>query len=280
MRNFSKIFDDMFEITDVQKFEFTSNARNLKEMFENASMRLNVQRFAPSLNAKNSKKMFKSVSTKSSAQRFEFLKSIKNFQKMLENAFLKLNVHVNAFIWQESFEKSLMQDNQKTSLWTNLVFQLTDIQVVVLKKKIKDLFKRAYDESMRFIKCFIKEFQNKNSFVQQFKLNDVEHVNSRRRRANDWTINFKNLIKHENKLFILENLMIRKKLICRNHDDSLIEHFDAEKTLKLFQRKYYWLVCEKQIKEYVRFCNICQRTKILHYKSYEKLNSLLALKKS
>ena len=42
MRNFSEILDDMFKITDVQRFEFASNARNLKKMFENASMRSNV----------------------------------------------------------------------------------------------------------------------------------------------------------------------------------------------------------------------------------------------
>ena len=47
-------------------------------------------------------------------------------------------------------------------------------------------------------------------------------------------INFENLIKHENKLFIFETLIIKKKLICKNHDNSLTEHFDAEKTLKLF----------------------------------------------
>ena len=35
---------------------------------------------------------------------------------MFENASLKSNVHINAFIWQKNFEKSLMQDNQKTSL--------------------------------------------------------------------------------------------------------------------------------------------------------------------
>ena len=178
--------------------------------------------------------MFKSVLTKSSAQKFEFSKNIKNFRKMLENVFSKSNVHINVFIWQESFEKSLMQDNRKTSLWTNSVFQLTDIQVVVLKKKIKNLFEKAYDESTRFIKYFIKKFQDKDSFVQQFKLNDVKHADNRRRRANDWTINFKNLIKHENKLFVLENSTIKKKLICKNHDDSLTEHFDAKKTLKLF----------------------------------------------
>ena len=67
----------------------------------------------------------------------------------------------------------------------NFVFQLTDIQIVVLKKKIKNLFKKMYDESTKFIKCFIKKFQDKNSFVQQFKLNDVEHTDNHRKRAND-----------------------------------------------------------------------------------------------
>ena len=42
MRNSSKIFDDMFEIANVQKFEFASSAKNLKEMLENASMKSNV----------------------------------------------------------------------------------------------------------------------------------------------------------------------------------------------------------------------------------------------
>ena len=42
MRNFLKIFDDVFEITDVQKFEFALSAKNSKEMFKNASMKLNV----------------------------------------------------------------------------------------------------------------------------------------------------------------------------------------------------------------------------------------------
>ena len=81
-------------------------------------------------------------------------------------------------------------------------------------------------------------------------------------------------------MFVFENSATRKKLICKNHDDSLIKHFDAEKTLKLLQKKYYWLVCEKQIKKYVRFCNICQRIKISRHKLYEKLNLLFAFKKS
>ena len=83
------------------------------------------------------------------------------------------------------------------------------------------------------MKCFIKKFQNKDSFMQQFKSKNVEFVDSRRERANDWIINFENLIKHENKLYIFENSVIKEKFICRNHDDLLTEHFDAKKTLKL-----------------------------------------------
>ena len=84
------------------------------------------------------------------------------------------------------------------------------------------------------MKYFIKKFQNKDSFVQQLKLKNVKFADSRRERADDWIINFENLIKHENKLYVLENLIIKKKFICRNYDDSLIEHFNAKKTLKLF----------------------------------------------
>ena len=98
MRNFSKIFDDVFEITNVQKFEFALSARNSKKMFENASMKSNVQKLASSLSAKDLKEMFENVLTRSSAQKFESSKNIKNFREMLEDAFLRSNVHVNTFI--------------------------------------------------------------------------------------------------------------------------------------------------------------------------------------
>ena len=42
MRNFSKIFDDAFEIINVQKFDFTLNAKNSKKMLKNAMMKSNV----------------------------------------------------------------------------------------------------------------------------------------------------------------------------------------------------------------------------------------------
>ena len=207
----------------------------------NAHFKLNIKHLSLSQNElaslksiQNSLKMSDDVFKIADVQKLKSATNAKNSEKTLESVTSKSNAHVNAFIWQKSSKESLMQNNRKTSLWTNFVYQLTNIQVVVLKKKIKNLFKTAYEEFARFMKCFIKKLQNKDSFVQQFKSKNVKSVNSRRERADNWTINFENLIKHENKLYILENLIIKKKLICRNHDDSLTEHFDAKKTLKLF----------------------------------------------
>ena len=73
MRNSLKIFNDAFKITDVQKFNFASNVKNLKRMLKNVTMKLN-------------------------AQKFKFSKNIKDFRKMFKNVLLKSNVHVNAFI--------------------------------------------------------------------------------------------------------------------------------------------------------------------------------------
>ena len=41
------------------------------------------------------------------------------------------------------------------------MFQLTNIQIIILKKKIKNLFEKAYDKSTKFIKYFIKNFKIK-----------------------------------------------------------------------------------------------------------------------
>ena len=272
MRNSERIFNDAFELTNVSKLESVLNARDFMKMLENASTRSNAQKFESSANVWDFNQMLMNVLTRSNAHfklnikylslsqnRLTSSKNMQNFLKMFDDVFKiadvqklksatsvrnseetfknvtsRLNVHVNAFIWQESSKESLMQDNRKTSLWANFVYQLTNIQVVVSRKKIKNLFKTAYKELARFMKCFIKKLQNKDSFVQQLKLKNVEFIDSRRERADDWAINFEDLIKHENKLYVLENSAIKEKLICRNHDDSLIEHFDAKKILKLF----------------------------------------------
>ena len=66
IRDSSKIFNDVFKITNVQKFKFALSAKSSKKIFKHASIKLNIQKLASSLSAKNSKEMFENVSIKSS----------------------------------------------------------------------------------------------------------------------------------------------------------------------------------------------------------------------
>ena len=53
MRDFSKIFNDAFEIINVRKLNFASSVKNLKKMLKNATMKLNIQKFEFLKNIKN-----------------------------------------------------------------------------------------------------------------------------------------------------------------------------------------------------------------------------------
>ena len=176
----------------------SANVWNSDQMFMNVSMKSNAHfklnikhlsssqnKFASSKSMQNSLKMSDVVFKIVDVQKLKSATSARNFIKTFENVMSRLNVHTNAFIWQKSSKKSLMQDNRKTLLWANFVYQLANIQVVVSRKKIKNLFKTVYEELAKFIKRFIKKFQNKDSFMQQFKSKNVKFVNSRCERADD-----------------------------------------------------------------------------------------------
>ena len=43
-----------------------------------------------------------------------------------------------------------------------LMFKLTDIQIIISKKVINDVFDDSYEKSKRFMKSLIKKFQTRN----------------------------------------------------------------------------------------------------------------------
>ena len=57
----------------------------------------------------------------------------------------------------------------------------------------------------------------------------------------------------------------------------MLKHFEIQKILNLIQKKYFWLVCAKQMKTYIQTYNVCQCIKIFRHKFYEELNSLSVL---
>ena len=75
-------------------------------------------------------------------------------------------------------------------------------------------------------------------------------------------------------VFMFSMIQLLKKLIKIYHNNSLSNHFEIQKILNLIQRKYFWLVCEAQIKAYIQICNICQRIKVSRHQFYKKLSFL------
>jgi len=73
---------------------------------------------------------------------------------------------------------------------------------------------------------------------------------------------------HQGKIWIPNNERIRTNLIRRHHDILQAGHRGTAKTTELVQRKYYWPKMRETIKQYVKNCDVCQRTKVVRQAPY------------
>ena len=48
------------------------------------------------------------------------------------------------------------------------LFQLIEVQIVISKKKIRNIFEKSYEKSQRSMKSLIKEFQTNDKIVKEF----------------------------------------------------------------------------------------------------------------
>ncbi len=64
------------------------------------------------------------------------------------------------------------------------------------------------------------------------------------------------------------------ELISRHYDNPLASYFDIEKTQELIARKYYWPTLQRDVKDYVKGCNICLASKTVCHNPYGDLQSL------
>jgi len=85
------------------------------------------------------------------------------------------------------------------------------------------------------------------------------------------------ILYYDSQLWILFNKLLQMNLICKMHDQFLINYFDIFKTVKIIKRNYYWSFMRKTVDHYIRNCYICQRSKTSKDKSNELLHSLLIL---
>ena len=63
-------------------------------------------------------------------------------------------------------------------------------------------------------------------------------------------------------------------MISRHHNDSLVGHFGINKRRELVGRKYYGLSLRKDVKNYIRGCDVYLASKTIRHKPYGDLQSL------
>ena len=59
-----------------------------------------------------------------------------------------------------------------------------------------------------------------------------------------------------------------------HYDNFLANHFEIKKIRILMQKKFYWLKMIKDIKEYIKDCDIYQRIKTSRHRFYDEFSSL------
>jgi hypothetical protein len=91
---------------------------------------------------------------------------------------------------------------------------------------------------------------------------------------NGWGIDAKGILRFRGSAYVPPDQALRMEIFKICHDDYLAGHFGVKKTLELIQRKYYWPELRKETAEYVKGCDLCQRTKIVRHKPYGEMQAL------
>ncbi|KAI0994784.1 hypothetical protein K3495_g13398 [Podosphaera aphanis] len=55
---------------------------------------------------------------------------------------------------------------------------------------------------------------------------------------------------------------LRTKLIQKTHDSAIVGHPGREGTISILSRDYYWPMMHQQVRQFLRNCDICDRTKV------------------
>ena len=75
-------------------------------------------------------------------------------------------------------------------------------------------------------------------------------------------------------IYVFNKTTLKTKLFRLHHENFLTNHFDMKKIKNLINRKYFWFRMIVNVNEYVKKCNIYQRTKTSRHRLYNELQLL------
>ena len=186
--------------------------------------------------------------------------------------------------FQEKIERSKSQIVVQYNVdWRTLMIDETYViersnELIAIRNVM--ISKQIYDEKIaKFFVDLIFQMLFQNSFVVTFRKKlIIFNVNDEQ-----WT-NENEILRFDNKLYVSKRF--RFDVLQKCHDDSFANHFEMNKILKLFRRKYYWFDSRNYeqnmfidmfefVKKYVENCAICKRNKTFKHKFFENFQFLI-----
>ena len=210
------------------------------------------------------------------------------FQKILQLRDSNIKIMFITCKFQKKTERSKSFEihtksiaNQQEIDWRTLVIDETYVierfdELIAMRNVM--ISKQIYDEKIaKFLVDLIFQMLFQNLFVVLFRKRLIIFNENDER----WT-DENDVFRFEKKLYVLNR--IRFDILQRCHDDFFANHFEMNKILKLFRRKYYWFDRNYDfdmfvdmfefVKKYCENCAICKRNKTSKHKSYEKFQFL------
>ena len=125
----------------------------------------------------------------------------------------------------------------------------------------------AYEESAASFTELLLDLQRRDTFTKTRK----ESMANGTFHTGDWQVDDKGLLYYQGSAYVPEDLAIRQEILRMSHADPQAGHFGPARTIELVRRKYYWPKLLKDVKEYVRGCDVCQRTKAPRHRPYGEM---------
>lgn len=90
-----------------------------------------------------------------------------------------------------------------------------------------------------------------------------------------WSVDDTGLVRRERRAYVPHDPATRGEILRVNHDDPWQGgHFGEHRTTESIMRHYWWPHIRRDILEYVKSCEVCQRMKVPRHKPYGKLQTL------
>src|SRR4051812_47989376 len=82
------------------------------------------------------------------------------------------------------------------------------------------------------------------------------------------------LLLFKNRWYIPENKELKLKILAAEHDSRIAGHFGIYKTMDRVRANFFWQDMDKEVEQYVRTCDTCQRNKSTRHKRFGLLEPL------